>query len=1849
MRLSASALNEGKNSLDESIALITAANEVVNDPSSVGTALKTLTLRLRGSKTELEEMGEDVTDMATTTSQLQAKLLALTGGKVDIMLDANTFKNTTQILREMADAWDNMNDIQRASALELMGGKRQANTLSALIQNFDTVEEAIEASAKSAGSALEENERYLDSIQGKIDQFNNALQSMWNNVLDDDLIKIIVQAGTELLKLIDNLGVLKTLIMGIGTYVIQKNFKGDLWGSLLNAESIDEVKVRLQGLKDEIATLQGKRPTKLRDVKITSKQKKYDKFDAYIKEYDELEETLKRLRIENDGAKKALDDYNTKLTNKAAKGKQITDKEIAQQNQLNMAYEQSNKRVADTEVALKKAEIQALKTGTAGLGAGNKIKMGFISGAKAVGRFVGQLAMSMAHMAAMTAAFELLTKIGESLWGFFDDKVLGDSVEELQEKFIGLESELSNAESEIDRLNNELDTTNETLADLLAKDSLSFTEQEELERLQIQSAELERQVTLAKELRDNLQMSVNEAAINATGAYLNETSFASTTTKSAQVEEAGSTGQAVGTVIGYAAGTAAGTALGAKIGGSVGTFAGPIGTAIGVVAGGILGTIIGKFVGGKKYEDEQTVQEAINSMPKQRDELKKIRDNAYKAYIDNPEDEELKTIWNEASANLATYDQNMAKHVSQIQQAYNAIAITDDTDASTRAYKQQLGDIIDQYNMAMGGKGAKEVAINRVFTDGGFEEEKEKIDEYVKALADGDKEAADKITSLIDNNQVLKDAFSKKNLDPQDAIDYFTKIGREANFTTIEGKTEDIRIATEKLGSAFRNIGRFMDGNKVDTVAIAEYFQGTSEATRTEIAKLVKNINDGEITVSQALKSFAAYGMVESWKIIETEVSELNTNVFKDLGDEISGIINTVSELSAAFEDVSKSIDLVSQAEAEMAYSGHLSVETALQLMESTDDWNKVLKIEEGNIKLVDGAEQVLVQTKLDLIKKNLQTALSTVEAQLAQISATEASADMAYTIEESTNLAVTQLAGNMAYLTEMMTAYTRAAAGETVDMSAVTAAAEEAKKQVLAATDYQKNTAERIGREDLEKEKARLEAMLGMYETVDTPSEFKSNYSSDEVSGGNADKDSAEDDKITDGWEKLLAKYENLLALITNERDLIETEIDRMEAQGGKASAEYYEDLIRSSAEEKALLEEKKKALEEYLAANAGAIDQDTWTDYNNEINETAVAIKECEINTLEWAEAIREIDLHYFEQASDEISRLGDELEFVNGLLEDEEVADENGNWSSAALTRMGMYTNQMEMAAANAARYQEQIDDLNEEYSNGAISEEQYQERLSDLVGSQQDAIMSYEDAKDSIVELNEARVEAIREGIEKEIEAYQDLTDAKKEELDAERDLHDFRKNIQKQTKDISELERRIASLSGSSAASDVAERRKLEAQLMEAKEGLNDTYYDHSHNAMSTALDEENEAYALSKERYIERLEEQLEDTETLIQNSIMDVMLNADTVYNELNTLANTYGVTLSDELTLPWKNASTQAIKWKDELKESMTSGEYASLIGEGGAVTAFANGVATKLTGSWSKAQTAAKNYAGYLTGAELKNRFTSTLTGFGAQIQSIIDKWNGVKKAADDAYYAQTRKVTVGGTGSGDTGGSGSSSGSGSGGGGTVVKPTEPTVKLRGLMKTSRDMILGPKSFVDENTETINGVKYYRDSKTGYYYKISDLDPNRITDLGRSRKWAIPKGTWFYTKHAQGTTGTSRDEWALTDEPQFGDELVLVPGKDGNLSFMRKGTGVVPADMTQKLFELAQIPTSDLMNKNLTAIVPNITKNDFKNEFNFESLVHVDTVDSDTLPKLEKMVDKKIDDFSRALNYSLKKFSR
>lgn len=219
LRRSASALAAGNNTLDESIALITAANSVVQDADVVGTTMKTVSMYLRAAKTEAEEAGESTEGMANSVSELREELLALTNGKVDIQIDENTFKSTYQIMKELADVWGELTDITQANILEQIGGKRNANVVSSMLENFNVAEDVVKTAANSAGSALKENEKYLDSINGKIAEFKATFEELSMNFIDSDFVKQVIELGTWLLnvlnvlaKVIDKVGGLNTVL-----------------------------------------------------------------------------------------------------------------------------------------------------------------------------------------------------------------------------------------------------------------------------------------------------------------------------------------------------------------------------------------------------------------------------------------------------------------------------------------------------------------------------------------------------------------------------------------------------------------------------------------------------------------------------------------------------------------------------------------------------------------------------------------------------------------------------------------------------------------------------------------------------------------------------------------------------------------------------------------------------------------------------------------------------------------------------------------------------------------------------------------------------------------------------------------------------------------------------------------------------------------------------------------------------------------------------------------------------------------------------------------------------------------------------------------------------------------------------------------------------------------------------------------------------------------------------------------------------------------------------------------------------------------------------------------------------
>lgn len=215
---SASALAAAGNTLDESIALITAANEVIQNPEKVGTAMKTMSMYIRAAKTEAEEAGIATDGMANSVSELREEILALTGNKVDIMIDDDTFKSTVQIMRELSTVWDDLTDISRTNITELIGGGvRNANVISALIKNFETVEEVIATAANSTGSALAENEKYLDSIAGRVSKFKATFEELSITLIDSESVKQIVDFGTGLLNILNSIAKVVDALGGLNT------------------------------------------------------------------------------------------------------------------------------------------------------------------------------------------------------------------------------------------------------------------------------------------------------------------------------------------------------------------------------------------------------------------------------------------------------------------------------------------------------------------------------------------------------------------------------------------------------------------------------------------------------------------------------------------------------------------------------------------------------------------------------------------------------------------------------------------------------------------------------------------------------------------------------------------------------------------------------------------------------------------------------------------------------------------------------------------------------------------------------------------------------------------------------------------------------------------------------------------------------------------------------------------------------------------------------------------------------------------------------------------------------------------------------------------------------------------------------------------------------------------------------------------------------------------------------------------------------------------------------------------------------------------------------------------------
>lgn len=179
------------NSMEQMIGLMTAGTEVTRNASKVANGLKTITLRLQG----MDDEGEKNLELMSQMEGLFNKL-----GKTVYNTDG-TLKNTYNLLGELADVYPTLTAAEKAYVTETIAGKYQAQNAAAILSNWKTAVDATATALDSQGSAMKENSKYLDSIQGRMANFNSAFEQLSQSVMSSDLIKWFIDLGTAIVNI----------------------------------------------------------------------------------------------------------------------------------------------------------------------------------------------------------------------------------------------------------------------------------------------------------------------------------------------------------------------------------------------------------------------------------------------------------------------------------------------------------------------------------------------------------------------------------------------------------------------------------------------------------------------------------------------------------------------------------------------------------------------------------------------------------------------------------------------------------------------------------------------------------------------------------------------------------------------------------------------------------------------------------------------------------------------------------------------------------------------------------------------------------------------------------------------------------------------------------------------------------------------------------------------------------------------------------------------------------------------------------------------------------------------------------------------------------------------------------------------------------------------------------------------------------------------------------------------------------------------------------------------------------------------------------------------------------------
>lgn len=165
------------------------------------TAIKTISARIRGSLTDLDELGENTEELAQGFSKYADELKALTGFDIRIDGMSDSYKDLFDIFEGLSQVWNNLSDTQQARVAEILGGTRQLQVVSSILTNWKDAAGAYEAALNSAGVATQANAIVMETAEAKLNRMKAAFQELSGTVVDSEFMGTLIDVGTKVVEI----------------------------------------------------------------------------------------------------------------------------------------------------------------------------------------------------------------------------------------------------------------------------------------------------------------------------------------------------------------------------------------------------------------------------------------------------------------------------------------------------------------------------------------------------------------------------------------------------------------------------------------------------------------------------------------------------------------------------------------------------------------------------------------------------------------------------------------------------------------------------------------------------------------------------------------------------------------------------------------------------------------------------------------------------------------------------------------------------------------------------------------------------------------------------------------------------------------------------------------------------------------------------------------------------------------------------------------------------------------------------------------------------------------------------------------------------------------------------------------------------------------------------------------------------------------------------------------------------------------------------------------------------------------------------------------------------------------